>query len=144
MNTWKELAFSGEGKISTTALYVLEFIFGTNDVLVSEIGATFPKRHTEFRQRSTLEYQLRSSRLLSSCIRSRRCTPPGPISLTSRGFLLVVFSSCILLCGTCPGQSLSQSQIFCHPPPSPITTARPLAALFGRNFNNIPAVVSES
>ena len=27
MNTWKELAFSGEGKISTTALYVLEFTF---------------------------------------------------------------------------------------------------------------------
>ena len=130
MNTWKELAFSGEGKIFTTALYVLEFIFGTNDVLVSEIGATFPKRHTEFRQRSTLEYQLRSSRLLSSCIRSRRCTPPGPIILTSRGFLLVVFSSCILLCGTCPGQSLSQSQIFLSPTTIPDHHGAPVGRAF--------------
>ena len=63
MNTWKELAFSGEGKIFTTALYVLEFIFGTNDVLVSEIGATFPKRHTEFRhsaQHSNTYFGLRA------------------------------------------------------------------------------------
>ena len=67
MNVWKELAFSGGGKASTTALYVFEIIFrDQRRASFSEIGTTSAEFRHSSAQHSNANFSLRAYYLPAS------------------------------------------------------------------------------
>ena len=149
-NTWRELVFSGEEKILTTiSLYDG---FKAKEPNFTSGNLAKEKIETWFAQPISNSTTHRSN--------FDRHSFPASIAFLFLRFTFFVVSqvrrsgrereSFVVPVGKgvrARGSELSMStrltgsnSFFLHPPPSPITTARPSAAFFGGSFSKIPAV----